>query len=238
MPFALPNLEPDQYRKLVYWVAQGHRGKLPPRSTLRSWNRSLLGDLSQRAERERAAGRALCLRASVPSELALRGSGRVAFSELLRSKTPPGQPIVPVATRRPYGDPGGPFFYRLRRSKAAWSPVASSVNSSALRLMAARALLSSDYTVSALPSYENTSRGESVSHVCGAAGSLPLSFLARGRALFHRGLHQGPGVSRSNQRSNVIEDRFWIVCSIPDSPLASNSAYINQLADYLAQLKR
>lgn len=41
------------------------------------------------------------------------------FYTLLRSRTPSGESILPVATRRPYGDPGGPFYYRLVRAEAS-----------------------------------------------------------------------------------------------------------------------
>ena len=34
---------------------------------------------------------------------------------IVRSRTPKGSPIDELPTRRPYDDPGGPFFYRLRR---------------------------------------------------------------------------------------------------------------------------
>ena len=41
------------------------------------------------------------------------------YFQLVRSRTPPGQPIDVVATRRPYDDPGVPrVYYRLRYSEA------------------------------------------------------------------------------------------------------------------------
>ncbi|MEZ1330855.1 fatty acid cis/trans isomerase, partial [Enterobacter asburiae] len=35
------------------------------------------------------------------------------FFQLVRSRTPSGQPIDPIPTRRPNDDPGNSFYYRL-----------------------------------------------------------------------------------------------------------------------------
>src|SRR6185295_11177373 len=79
------------------------------------------------------------------------------YFELVRSKTPPGQPIELIATRRPYDDPGVERpYYRLRRLSAA--PLAKTHMPYALneaRMARLKALfLEPRYEVSALPSYE------------------------------------------------------------------------------------
>jgi len=237
MPFALPNLDPDQYQKLVHWLAQGAPRRIPPAldalaaEQIAAWEQFLNGQ----SLKERLVARYLFEHLFLAS-LHFEGQGPRSFFELLRSKTPPGQPIVPIATRRPYGDPEGPFFYRLRAQQG--SVVAKShlpYELSPARLQWLRELfLAPDYAVKALPSYEPAV----ASNPFRAFAALPLRsryrFLLEDARFFIEGFIKGP-VCRGQVALNVIEDRFWIVFFDPDSPLASNSAYVNQLADYLAQ---
>ncbi|MEI9953615.1 MAG: fatty acid cis/trans isomerase [Pseudomonadota bacterium] len=237
MPFALPNLETEQYRTLVYWLAQGAPRQAPraldeaAAEQVASWEQLLNGQ----SLKERLVARYLYEHLFLGS-LHFEGQGSRSFFQLLRSKTPPGQPIVPVATRRPYGDPGGPFFYRLRPQEG--SIVAKThlpYELSPARLKWLRELfLDPDYAVKALPSYEPNV----ASNPFRAFAALPVRsryrFLLEDARFFIEGFIKGP-VCRGQVALNVIEDRFWILFFDPDSPLASNSAYINQLADYLAQ---
>jgi len=237
MPFALPNLDADQYRKLVYWIAQGAPRQAAPAldaaavEQVTAWETFLNGP----SLKERLVARYLFEHLFLAS-LHFEGQSPRSFFELVRSKTPPGQPIVPVATRRPYGDPGGTFFYRLRPQQG--SVVAKThlpYELSPLRLSWLRELfLGADYVVNALPGYETTV----ASNPFRVFAALPLRsryrFLLEDARFFIEGFIKGP-VCRGQIALNVIEDRFWILFFDPDSPLASNSAYINQLAEYLAQ---
>jgi len=237
MPFALPNLEPDQYRTLVYWLAQGAPRKAAPAldtaaaEQVAAWEQFLNGP----SEKERLVARYLFEHWFLAS-LHFEGQEPRSFFELLRSKTPPGKAIVPIATRRPYGDPGEPFFYRLRPQQG--SVVAKShlpYELSQARLSWLREqFLTPDYEVKAQPSFEPNI----ASNPFRAFAALPVRaryrFLLEDARFFIEGFIKGP-VCRGQVALNVIEDRFWIMFFDPDSPLASNSTYINQLADYLAQ---
>ena len=237
MPFALPNLDADQYRTLVYWVAQGAPRQPPPAveatvaEQIAHWETFLNGQ----SLKERLVARYLFEHLFLGA-LHFEGQNPRSFFELIRSKTPPGQPIVPVATRRPYADPGGPFFYRLRPQQG--SVVAKThlpYELSPVRLLWLRELfLGSDYAVNSLPSYETGVAANPFR----AFSALPVRaryrFLLEDARFFIEGFIKGP-VCRGQIALNVIEDRFWIMFFDPDSPLASNSAYLNQLADLLAQ---
>ena len=237
MPFALPNLDAKQYQTLVHWLAQGAPRQAAPApeasvvEQIAIWEQFLNGP----SFRERLVARYLYEHLFV-GNLHFEGLGQRSFFQLVRSKTPPGTPIVPIATRRPYGDPGGAFFYRL--SPQQGSVVAKThvpYELSAARLQWLRELFFAfDYPVKALPSYET----QVAANPFRVFAALPLRsryrFLLQDARFFIEGFIKGP-VCRGQAALNVIEDRFWIAFFDPDSPLASNSTYINQLADTLAQ---
>ncbi|HKO89897.1 MAG TPA: fatty acid cis/trans isomerase [Polyangiaceae bacterium] len=237
MPFALPNLEPEQYQTLVHWLAQG-----APRSAAEVLDASVAEQvatwehfLNGQSLKERLVARYLYEHLFLGS-LHFSGQSPRSFFQLVRSSTPPGQPIVPIATRRPYGDPGGPFFYRLRPqpgSVVAKNHVPYELSPARLEWLH-ELFFETDYAVAALPSYEP----EVASNPFRAFAALPLrsryGFLLEDARFFIEGFIKGP-VCRGQVALNVIEDRFWILFFDPDSPLASNSSYIDQLAEYLAQ---
>ena len=85
------------------------------------------------------------------------GTSSREFFRLVRSRTPPGQPIDEIATLRPFDDPGsGPLYYRLRLyhpSIVAKDHVVYEWSDQ--RLARYRALfLEPNYPIGGLPSYE------------------------------------------------------------------------------------
>ena len=237
MPFALPNLDPEQYQTLVHWLAQGAPRQAPPAldaavaEQVATWEHFLNGQ----SPKERLVARYIYEHLFL-GNLHFEGQSPRSFFQLLRSSTPSGQPIVPIATRRPYGDPGGPFFYRLRPqqgSVVAKSHVPYELSPARLHWLH-ELFFEADYRVDALPSYAP----EVASNPFRAFAALPLrsryGFLLEDARFFIEGFIKGP-VCRGQVALNVIEDRFWILFFDPDSPLASNSSYIDQLGEYLAQ---
>ena len=237
MPFALPNLDEQQYQTLVYWLAQGAPRQAPPAvdaavaEQIAKWEQFLNGQ----SLKEQLFARYLYEHLFLAS-LHFEGQDPRSFFELVRSKTPPGQPIVPIATRRPYGDPGGRFFYRLRPQQG--SVVAKNhlpYELSPVRLAWLHDLfVQPDYPVTSLPSYEPKLAANPFRTFAALPPRARYRFLLEDARFFIEGFIKGP-VCRGQIALNVIEDRFWIAFFDPDSPLASNSTYINQLADYLAQ---
>jgi hypothetical protein len=237
MPFALPNLDPKQYQTLVYWLAQGAPRQAPSAldasaaEQIASWEQFLNGQ----SLKERLVARYLYEHLFL-ANLHFEGQSERSFFQLLRSKTPPGQPIVPIATPRPYGDPGGPFFYRVRPqlgSVVAKTHLPYELSPNRQKWLR-ELFFEPDYAVKALPSYEP----DVASNPFRAFAALPLRsryrFLLEDARFYIEGFIKGP-VCRGQVALNVIEDRFWILFFDPDSPLASNSTYVNQLGDYLAQ---
>ena len=159
------------------------------------------------------------------------------FFELVRSKTPPGQPIDVIATRRPYDDPRVErVYYRLRR--LAETPLAKTHMPYALndaRLARLKALfIDAPYEVSALPSHEP----EVASNPFVAFRELPVE--ARYRLMLEEsqftlmGFIKGP-VCRGQVALDVINDHFWVMFEEPHPGRAERQAEF--LARELANLR-
>jgi hypothetical protein len=236
MPFALPNLQPDEYETLVHWLAQGAHAPPAAASTpaeaaqVAEWELFLNGS----SAKEQLVARYL-FEHLFQGHLFFRGSTRSFFS-LVRSRTPPGGPVVPLRTRRPYGDPEGNFFYRLMAvdgSIVAKDHVTYEL--SPARMARLRELfLDPGYPVTELPSYQTSIAANPFR----AFAALPVQsryrFLLDDARFFIEGFIKGP-VCRGQAALNVIEDRFWIYFVDPDAPLSTNTRYVDQLANYLSQ---
>lgn len=236
MPFALPNLEISEYQALVQWLAQGaHVPPLTQSSTIalaqiHKWETFL----NQDSKKAQLVSRYI-YEHLIMAHLHFEGTAPRDFFRLVRSKTPRGAPLVPVTTRRPYGEPKGPVYYRIE-------PLASSVVAkdhivyklSEQRLTRYKELfMEPDYAVEELPSYEPTTAANPFK----AFAAIPLrsryQFLLDDARFFIEGFIKGP-VCRGQVALNVIEDRFWVFFLDPEAPLASNSDSISEFAEFLA----
>lgn len=154
----------------------------------------------------------------------------------MRSRTPPGQPIVPLATRRPYGDPEGAFYYRIRPldgSIVAKDHVLYELSDA--RLARVRQLfLDPGYPVTELPSYAPAIAANPFRTFAALPVPSRYQFLLDDARFFIEGFIKGP-VCRGHVALNVIEDRFWIFFFDPESPLKTNTRYLDQLANFLSQ---
>jgi hypothetical protein len=123
MPFGYPALSDDQYRTIASWLQQGKPGPS-------SEEKLALVTPSPGAAKQIEAWEAFLNHSDAKHAMTARyvyehfflahihftdGGGR-EFYELVRSTTPPGQPIALIATRRPYDNPGvESIYYRFRR---------------------------------------------------------------------------------------------------------------------------
>ncbi|MCB9604709.1 MAG: fatty acid cis/trans isomerase [Sandaracinus sp.] len=236
MPFALPNLSTEEYETLVTWIAQGSHTTAPPPpadvalAQVRAWEELL----NRRDPKHQLVARYLYEHWFL-GHLHFEGDDPRSFFSIVRSSTPPGQPIVPVATRRPYDDPGPSFHYRFQ-------PITSTiVAKDHLLYELSEARLARVHELFFEPSYEVRElpgRGPRVaSNPFRAFAALPLrsryQFLLDDARFFLEGFMKGP-VCRGQVALNVIEDRFWILFFDPDAPISTNDEYVNQLARLLA----
>lgn len=236
MPFALPNLKVREYQALVRWLAQGAHVPPPaPNSVLvqaqvDSWE----AFLNQEGPKMQLMSRYI-YEHLIMAHLHFVGTEDRTFFKLVRSKTPPGEPTIPVATRRPYNEPQGPVYYRVEllvSSVVAKDHIIYELSQQ--RMDRYRELfLVPDYEVTEMPSYDP----KVASNPFKAFAAIPLQsryeFLLDEARFFIEGFIKGP-VCRGQIALNVIEDRFWVFFVDPNAPVASNSDSINEFADFLA----
>ncbi|GMR05532.1 MAG: fatty acid cis/trans isomerase [Gammaproteobacteria bacterium] len=237
MPYAMPNLPPQEYRTLVSWLAQGSPAPAPPGPSttvlpqINQWENFL----NQSSSKQQLVSRYL-YEHLFHAHIHFAGSPAREVYRLVRSITPSGQTIEEIPTVRPYDDPGAaPFYYRLLR----YHPSIVLKNHivyefSDRRMQRYRELfLDSDYTVRALPSY----RPEIATNPFKVFAAIPVTsryrFLLDDARFFIEGFVKGP-VCRGQVALNVIEDQFWVMFFDPDQAVFTNNAqFISEIADDL-----
>ena len=220
MPFGLPGLSDSERATLVGWLEQGAPfegpAPLPPavEGEISDWEQFLNGDSLKAQLTSRYLYEHLFL-----AHLHFDSDPDTHYFRLVRSSTPPGQPIHEIATRRPYDDPGvSRVYYRLtpeRETLVAKTHMPYALNPARMALW--RALfLTSDYKVDALPSYAP----DVAANPFVAFEALPVDaryrFMLDEAEFIIMGFIKGP-VCRGQLALNVIDDHFWVFFVAPNA---------------------
>jgi hypothetical protein len=219
MPYALPGIEADRQTTLLQWLAQGAtytaRTPLPAavRNEVLAWEIFLNRDTLKAQLAARYIYEHLFLAHLYFPELDNR-----RFFRIVRSATPPGEPVDLIATRRPYNDPGVDRVY-YRVSEELGTIVAKTHMPYALtsqRMDNWREwFIEADYEVTELPSYES----KVASNPFRTFDVMPVK--SRYRFLLDEAQNtinsfiKGP-VCRGQIALNVINDHFWVFFIDPD----------------------
>jgi hypothetical protein len=231
MPFGLPALSQSEHDTLARWIEAGAPSSPPPplsaahAERVAQWEQFLNGDSLKARLMSRYIYEHWFIAHLYFDDLPGSEYGD-SFFQLVRSRTPPGQPIEVIATRRPYDEPGVErVYYRLRRVLEA--PLAKThmpYALSAARMARLKSLfLDPPYEVSALPSYQPTV----ASNPFVAFRELPVE--ARYRLMLEEsqftlmGFIKGP-VCRGQIALDVINDHFWVLFEKPDPARAELQA--------------
>jgi hypothetical protein len=228
MPYGLPGLNSDEHRVLLDWLERNAPG-VPAKAAspaearaIADWEAFLNGTGRKRQLMARYIFEHLFIGNLYFSDL----EPRPGFYQLVRSRTPPGQPVDIIATRRPYDSPGkGPFYYRLQPLRTAildkrHMPYA--LNKA--RMKHWRALfLDAEYDVKALPGY----RTAEASNPFVTFRDLPVTaryeFMLDEALFTIMGFIKGP-VCRGQVALNVIDDHFWVMFVAPEQERSPKSA--------------
>jgi hypothetical protein len=220
MPYGLPGLDAAEHNTLTQWFANGAPGvpqaaaSAQEQAAVQRWESFFNG----RSLKQQLMARYIFEHLFIGNlYFAEAGESRRYFN-LVRSRTPPGQPIDIIATRRPYDDPGVPeFYYRLQPLRTAildkrHMPYALH----AARMQRWQSLfLDPAYEVTALPSYAV----EAASNPFVTFRELPLNgrykFMLDEAQFTIMGFIKGP-VCRGQVALNVIDDHFWVAFLEPD----------------------
>ncbi len=226
MPYGMPALSAAEHGALARWIEAGApRPALPPLSAAHE---------KQVAQWERLSR--YIFEHWFIAHLYFDALPGEEYFDLVRSKSPPGQPIEVIATRRPYDDPGVErVYYRLRRVTEA--PLAKTHMPYALNDARMARLkgwfIDAPYSVSALPS-----------HQPGIASNPFITFRelpveARYRLMLEEsqftlmGFIKG-SVCRGQIALDVINDHFWVLFEQPDPSRAEiQAAFLARQLDVL-----
>ena len=227
MPFGLPALSAPEHDVLAHWIEAGAPYRDPPPLSgahverVAAWERFLNADALKVRLMSRYVYEHWFLAQFYFDDL----PGDESF-QLVRSRTPPGQPVDVIATRRPFDDPGAArVYYRLRRNSE--TPLAKTRMPYALNTERMARLKSwfvdAPYEVAALPSYSP----EVASNPFVAFRQLPVNaryrFMLEEAQFTLMGFIKGP-VCRGQLALNVINDHFWVLFARPDDEAAELDA--------------
>ena len=237
MPFAMPNLSREEYKILVHWIAQGSpmEADAVPSEVAQAQIEKWEAFLNRDSLKAQLVSRYL-YEHLFQASLHFEGSDHREFYRLVRSSTPPGEPVKIIASRRPYGKVDGEFYYRiLRRQGSIVAKQHTVYELSAKRMQRLQSLFYDiGYEVTEMPSYAP----EVASNPIKAFAQIPVKsrykFLLDDARFFIEGFIKGP-VCRGQIALNVIEDQFWVFFFDPDAPTASaDDAFLKENADNLA----
>ncbi|MCE0555540.1 fatty acid cis/trans isomerase [Motilimonas sp. E26] len=238
MPYGLPAIAVDEQHQLTTWIKNGAKmAAKPPLANpilqeIDLWERWLNRPSLKSQLVARYIFEHLYLSHLYFSALANTANSPEFFT-LVRSKTPPGQPIERIITLRPYDDPKVErVYYRFQREREtilAKTHMPYALNEQRMDQLN-QLFYRVDYQVTALPSYEPSVAANPFI----AFEALPVA--ARYRFMLLEAQNtimafiKGP-VCRGQMALNVINDHFWV--------FFSEGSWENSegLAQFLAQQK-
>ena len=237
MPYAMPDLDIKSYTTLVHWLAQGSpvsQDEVPSEiaaKQIKVWETFFNGT----ANKERLVARYL-YEHLFQAHLHFDGTGDREFYRMVRSASPPGEPVEIIPSRRPYNDPLGYVYYRLVRHQGSIVAKTHMVYElSDKRMQRYQELfIDNDYEVTSLPSYKSDAASNPIKTFADIPVNLRYKFLLDDARFFIEGFIKGP-VCRGQVALSVIEDQFWVVFFDPDAAImSSDDAYLQAAEDYLA----
>ncbi|WP_261904510.1 fatty acid cis/trans isomerase [Vibrio fortis] len=235
MPYGMPNLDKGEYATLMSWLENGaimnaHIPLTEGEQALVNTYENFLNKSSRKSQLSaRYIYEHLFLSHLYFSEL----EGPTRFFTLVRSATPPGQPVKRITTRRPYDDPEVPrVYYRIIPEQGTIvdkTHMPFALNNQRLQDWTTW-FVNTPYTVKELPSYEVDVAANPMT----AFEALPVNsrfkFMLDNAQNTIMAYIKGP-VCRGQLALNVINDRFWVVFVDPDK------ADLPEINDFYASQK-
>ncbi|GJL75671.1 fatty acid cis/trans isomerase [Nitrosomonas sp.] len=224
MPYGLPELAPSELNVLKHWLQAGAPlSELPAldavyQQQIAVWEEFLNGDSIKQRLVARYIYEHLFLGNLYFEVLENNNSEVQAYFNIVRSRTPPGQAIKIISTRRPYDDPQvGRVYYRLQRVQN--SIVAKKHLPYALsdeRLQRFKTLFfETPYRVKELPEYIQKQASNPFETFAEIPVGVRYRFMLEHAKFTINGFIKG-AVCRGQVALNVINDHFWVFFVNPD----------------------
>ena len=219
MPYGLPGLETEEQATLLQWLEEGATyTSRPPLSaefqeTIQNWETFLNGDSLKMQLAARYIYEHLFL-----FHLHFPDIEERKFFKLVRSTTPPGEPVDLIVTRRPYNDPGvDRVYYRIIEKLdtiVAKTHMPYAMNAARMNTWQ-ELFVDANYTIDTMPSYA----AENASNPFKTFDSMPVTsrykFLLDEAQNTIMSFIKGP-VCRGQVALNVVNDHFWVFFVDPD----------------------
>ncbi|AMW83233.1 fatty acid cis/trans isomerase [Pseudomonas yamanorum] len=238
MPLAVTGLTDQQYQTLQRWLASGapidEQGLAPSAKEalqVQQWENLF----NQPGARESLVARWLFEHLFL-AHIYFEGGEPGHFFQWVRSRTPSGQPIDLINTRRPNDDPGTQVYYRL------WPVQGVIVHKthitypfSAEKMARIKSLFyTDDWQVNALPGYGPGRRANPFETFEAIPAKARYQFMLDNAEYFVRTFIRGP-VCRGQIATDVIRDNFWTLFQDPDHDLyITDARYRGQATPLLA----
>ncbi|NWA02174.1 fatty acid cis/trans isomerase [Pseudomonas gingeri] len=222
MPLAVTGLTDQQYQTLQRWLAAG--APMDAQALAPSARESLQiaqweNLLNAPGARESLVGRWLYEHWFL-AHIYFEGGEPGHFFQWVRSRTPSGQPIDLINTRRPNDDPGTQVYYRL------WPVQGVIVHKthityalSAAKMARVKTLFySGNWQVTALPGYGPQRRANPFETFEAIPAAARYQFMLDNAEYFVDTFIRGP-VCRGQIATDVIRDNFWALFQAPEHDL-------------------
>jgi hypothetical protein len=238
MPFGLPGLSDAEFATLRNWLQQGAPLEaLPPlpaavERQVAEWERFFNGG----SRKERLVSRYIYEHLFL-AHLYFDSDPQHHFFRLVRSRTPPGQAIEPIASRRPYDDPGGEdFHYRLERERESIVDKTHMPYALGEQRMARwrELFLQPDYPVDELPPYSLAAGANPFVTFRDLPVRARYQFMLDEAEFTIMGFIKGP-VCRGQVALNVIQDRFWVFFLANDGSGQAADEFLERESRFLEQ---
>ena len=238
MPYALPGIASEEQNILKSWIEQG--ASYTPRPPLDSAYVSLIEQWESFLNRDTLKGQLVSR--YIYEHLFL---GHLFFDEikpikyfkLVRSASPPGQPVERISTRRPYDDPGvDRVFYRFveeKESTVVKTHMPYALNSDRMTRWQ-QLFFATPYTVTSLPDYQPHISANPFESFEQLPVNSRYRFMLDEAHYIIQGFIKGP-VCRGQVALNVIKDHFWVFFVNPE--MGKNKAYAEFLVDHKHKLE-
>lgn len=213
MPYGLPGLDASETTTINQWLQQGapddtvHTLAPEDQRQVARWESFLNG----RSNKKQLVSRYL-FEHLFQAHLHFGAGAHRPYFRLVRSYTPPGQPVHPLTSRRPTDDPQSTqFYYRLELERETivdktHIPFALTPE----RMARWRAwFLDDPYPVTTLPGYAPDVANNPFVVFQAIPAATRYRFLLDEAEYFVMGFIKGP-VCRGQVALNVIEDHFWV----------------------------
>jgi len=218
MPYGLPGLNKQEHNTLMSWLEKGANPSAEPvlpdslQHTINNWETFLNGDSIKQRLVNRYIFEHLFL-----ATLHFPGADGHHF-RLVRSSTPPGQPLQRISTARPFDDPGVErVYYRIWRDPS--SIVAKTFLPYLLdekrRERWQTLFYEASYDVTALPDYHPLTAANPFATFAELPVGSRYRFMLDEAQFTIMNFIKGP-VCRGQVALNVIQDHFWVFFVAPE----------------------